>query len=93
MKKDNHLIVKKYLEEHSLVESNIISFNEFIEHRMQELVDELSGTMDNEEFEITLGKVEVKKPNIKDYSSVNMKQEGKKRLEKGQLHQTDLSEI
>jgi len=62
--KNNHLIIKKYLEEHSLVESNIISFNEFIEHRMQELVDEISETMNNEEFEISLGKVKIEKPKV-----------------------------
>ena len=39
---NQHLIVKKYLNEHSLVESNITSFNEFLEHRMQEIVDEIS---------------------------------------------------
>jgi DNA-directed RNA polymerase subunit B len=64
MKNNNHLIIKKYLEEHSLVESNIISFNDFLEHRMQELVDDISGTMNNEEFEVTLGKVKVEKPKI-----------------------------
>ncbi len=64
MVKDNHLIVKKYLEKHSLVESNIISFNNFIEQRMQEIVDEISGTMNNEEFEITLGKIKVGKPKV-----------------------------
>ena len=64
MEKNNHLIVKKYLEDHSLVESNIISFNEFIEHRMQELVEEVSEQITNEEFEITLGKVKVEKPKV-----------------------------
>jgi DNA-directed RNA polymerase subunit B len=64
MKKDNHLIMKKYLEEHSLVESNIISFNEFLEHRMQEIVDEISESMNNEEFEISLGKVRIEKPKV-----------------------------
>jgi len=64
MKNNNHLIVKKYLEEHSLVESNIISFNEFLDHRMQELVDEISETMNNEEFEISLGKVKIEKPKV-----------------------------
>jgi DNA-directed RNA polymerase subunit B len=64
MNKNNHLIIKKYLEEHSLVESNLISFNEFIDHRMQELVDELAGTMDNEEFEISLGKIKIGKPKV-----------------------------
>ncbi len=62
MNKNQHLIVKKYLEENSLVGSNITSFNDFIEKRMQEIVDELSETISNEDFEINLGKIEVKKP-------------------------------
>ena len=64
MKNTNHLIIKNYLEEHSLVESNIISFNEFLDHRMQELVDDISETMNNEEFEISLGKVKIEKPKV-----------------------------
>jgi len=62
MKKDNHLIIKKYLEGHSLVESNITSFNDFIEFRMQEIVDEVSRDLESDEFEITLGKIRVEKP-------------------------------
>ena len=60
---ENHLVVKKYLEDHSLVESNITSYNEFIEHRMQEIVDEISESIeqDEEEFKIQLGKIEVGK--------------------------------
>ncbi|MEA3414335.1 MAG: DNA-directed RNA polymerase subunit B [Nanoarchaeota archaeon] len=59
-----HLMVKKYLEDHSLVESNITSFNEFIKHRMQEIVNEISGsiTQKEEDFEIQLGKIEVGTP-------------------------------
>ena len=65
MEKGNkHLVMEKYLEEHSLVESNIISFNNFIEKRMQEIVDEISETMNNEEFEIKLGKIRIGKPKI-----------------------------
>jgi DNA-directed RNA polymerase subunit B len=64
MKPGKHLIVKKYLEEHSLVESNIISFNNFVEKRMQEIVDEIAGTINNEDFEITLGKIEIGKPKV-----------------------------
>ena len=59
-----HLMVKKYLEKHSLVESNLTSFNNFIEHRMQEIVDEISKTINNEDFEISLGKIKVGKPKI-----------------------------
>ncbi len=64
MKKNNHIIVKKYLQEHSLIESNIISFNDFVEHRMQELVNEISETIENEDFEITLGKIKIERPKI-----------------------------
>ena len=63
IQKNKHLIVKKYLEGHSLVESNIISFNKFIEERMQEIVNEISESMgDDEDFEIQLGKIHVGKP-------------------------------
>lgn len=64
LQKNKHLVVKKYLDDHSLVESNIISFNNFIEKRMQEIVEEISETINNEEFEITLGKIEIGKPMI-----------------------------
>lgn len=59
-----HLIVKNYLKEHSLVESNIISFNNFLEKRMQEIVEEISETINNDDFEITLGKIDVGKPKV-----------------------------
>jgi len=65
MIKDNkHIIIKRYLEDHSLVESNIQSFNNFIENRMQEIVDEMGESISNDDFEITLGKIEVGKPKI-----------------------------
>ena len=64
MENRKHLIVKKYLKEHSLVESNIISFNNFLEKRMQEIVNEISETIDKEDFEITLGKIAVGKPRV-----------------------------
>jgi len=64
MTQNKHLIVKKYLQKHSLVESNITSFNEFIEQRMQEIVDEISETIINDDFEISLGKIKVGKPQI-----------------------------
>ncbi len=64
MVKNNHLLMKNYLKNHSLVESNITSFNNFIGKRLQEIVDEIQGTIDNEDFEITLGKIEVGKPKV-----------------------------
>ena len=59
-----HLITSKYLKEHSLVESNIVSFNNFIENRMQEIVDDLNNSLNNEEIETKLGRVRVEKPNV-----------------------------
>jgi DNA-directed RNA polymerase subunit B len=64
MEKNSHTIVKKYLNEHSLVESNIVSFNNFIEERMQEIVQEVSDSITNEDFEISLGKINVGRPQI-----------------------------
>ena len=64
MKDNKHLIVKGYLAKHSLIESNITSFNNFIDKRIQEIVEEISETIDNEEFKITLGKIKVGRPQI-----------------------------
>ncbi len=64
MARNNHLVMKNYLKNHSLVESNITSFNNFIEKRLQEIVDEIQATIDNEDFEITLGKIEVGNPKV-----------------------------
>jgi DNA-directed RNA polymerase subunit B len=60
----DHLIVKKYLQDHSLVESNITSFNNFVEQRMQEIVEDIQETINNEDFEITLGKIKLGTPEI-----------------------------
>lgn len=61
---EKHVLVKKYLESHSLVESNIVSFNNFINHRMQEIVEELNENMPSEDIEIKLGKIKVSRPEI-----------------------------
>ena len=61
---NEHVLVKEFLKNHSLVESNIKSFNDFIENRMQEIVTELSDSLPTEDFEIKLGKIRVGKPDI-----------------------------
>lgn len=63
-KRKRNVVVEKYLEQHSLVESNIVSFNDFINNKMQQIVNEINETINNEEVEIKLGKVRVGKPNI-----------------------------
>jgi DNA-directed RNA polymerase subunit B len=64
MSKKENLLIEKYLEQHSLVESNVLSFNNFINNRMQQIVDEINSSLNNEDIEIKLGKVRVGKPNI-----------------------------
>ncbi len=64
VKDKTHLVIKDYLKNHSLVESNITSFNNFIEEKLQEIVKEISETMKSDDFEITLGKIEVGRPRI-----------------------------
>ncbi len=59
-----HILVNKYLKEHSLVESNIISFNNFIEKAMQQIVDEYNQAPTEGEKETKLGKIRIGKPNI-----------------------------
>ena len=60
----DHVLVKEFLRNHSLVESNIKSFNDFIENRVQEIVAELSENLPKEDFEIKLGRISVGKPDI-----------------------------
>jgi len=62
--KNRHILVTKYLQEHSLVESNITSFNNFIFERMQQIVNELNENLSGEDVEIRLGRIRVEKPDI-----------------------------
>ncbi len=61
---DEHVVIQKYLSENSLVESNLTSFNNFIEKRMQEIVDEISENLEQDEIEIKLGKIKIQRPNV-----------------------------
>ena len=64
------IIMKKFFEEHSFVGSDIESFNNFIEHKLQEVIDEnrdIEPTIipqNVDEFKIKLDKIEVHKPEI-----------------------------
>lgn len=64
MANQKNLLVKKYLEQHSLVESNLLSFNDFLQNKMQQIVNEINEGINNDEVEIKLGKVRFEKPNI-----------------------------
>src|SRR5689334_7068610 len=64
MQNSRDVLIKKYLGQHSLVESNILSFNDFVQNKVQSIINEVNTTINNEEIEITLGKVRIEKPNI-----------------------------
>ena len=64
MRGEKNILIKKYLEQHSLVESNILSFNDFIYNRIQQIVEEMNETVSNEEVDIKFGRVKVGRPNI-----------------------------
>src|SRR3989338_6664530 len=63
-------IMRKYFEEQSFVDSDIESFNHFIDHRLQEIIDEnhdIEPTIipqNVDEFKIRMDKIEVHKPEI-----------------------------
>lgn len=59
-----HTLVRKFLEEYSLVESNILSFNDFIDNKMQQICAEVSKNLVSEDVKIDLGKIRVEKPDI-----------------------------
>ncbi len=59
-----NILVEKYLKQHSLVESNILSFNDFLENKLQHIVNEINDSLTHEDIEIKIGRVRVGKPNI-----------------------------
>lgn len=67
---DKTILLKRYFEEKKLVESNIQSFNRFIEKGMQEVVDENKEIEpaiiphNIEKFKIKFGKIKVTSPEI-----------------------------
>lgn len=64
MGKPENILVEKYLKRHSLVESNIFSFNNFLDNKMQNIVNEINDSLLNEDIQIKIGKVRIGKPNI-----------------------------
>lgn len=64
------ILIKKYFEEHVFVQSNIESFNNFVEKGMQEVVDEISDIIptitpeEAKDFKIKFSKIWIEKPQI-----------------------------
>ncbi len=66
----NRLLIKNYFENHSLVESNIESYNRFIDKGVQEIISEIQDIIPTiipvevKDFKIKFGKIRVEKPQI-----------------------------
>lgn len=64
------IIIKKFFETNSFVESNIHSFNNFVDHEMQEIVNEMGDVIPTimpqeiQEFKIKFDKIWITKPQI-----------------------------
>jgi len=71
---DHHLtieerwaVVEAFLEEKGLVRQHLDSYNDFIEHGMQSVVDEVGKIeIEGEDYYVKLGKIEVGQPAIKE---------------------------
>jgi DNA-directed RNA polymerase beta subunit len=67
---DNHLLIKKYFEEHSLIESNLASFNNFVEKEIHKIMEEMGDAIpaiippDAQEYKIKFEKLTIDKPKI-----------------------------
>ena len=59
-----HAIMGAYLQEHSLVESNILSFNDFIDRRLQKVINEINEDLPREDISVWLGKIKIGKPQL-----------------------------
>src|SRR3990167_7293869 len=63
-------IIQNYFDKNSIIDSNIKSFNQFLEKGMQDIIDETQEIIPTiipaevKDFKIKLGKIEVTKPQI-----------------------------
>ncbi|ADG13318.1 DNA-directed RNA polymerase subunit B'' [Methanocaldococcus infernus] len=65
---DKYTLIDAYFKEHSLVEHQLESYNDFVENRLQKIVDEI-GYVDTdipEGFKVKFGKIKLGKPIIKE---------------------------
>ena len=65
-----HILVKAYFEDHSFIDSNIESYDKFIDVELQKTINEIGDIVptilppDVQEFRIKLGKIWIEKPQI-----------------------------
>ncbi len=66
----NRLLIKDYFDKHSLVESNLESYNRFMDKGLQEIINETQDIIPTiipaevKDFKIKLGKITIEKPQL-----------------------------
>ncbi|MHA1605072.1 MAG: DNA-directed RNA polymerase subunit B'', partial [Candidatus Freyarchaeota archaeon] len=70
---DTWRVVEAFIEENGLVRQHLDSYNEFVKHGLQQIVDEV-GVIEpeGENYYVRLGKIEVGKPTIKEADGSTM---------------------
>jgi len=59
MEQTNKLILKAFLQRRELVKQHIDSYNDFIQNRLQQIVDDIGVIETDVEYQIILGKITV----------------------------------
>src|SRR3990167_4950317 len=70
MSRPSSILIKKYFEDHSIVNSDIESFNNFVEHELQQIIEENKEVEPTiiphnvDEFKIKFDRIWLEKPTI-----------------------------
>ncbi|MEM4181994.1 MAG: DNA-directed RNA polymerase subunit B'' [Candidatus Pacearchaeota archaeon] len=59
-----HILVKTFFRDFSVVESNLASFNDFIENKIQKIAEEVNEMSNEDDIEVRIGKINVGRPCI-----------------------------
>ncbi|MEX2723707.1 MAG: DNA-directed RNA polymerase subunit B, partial [Candidatus Freyarchaeota archaeon] len=70
---DGWRVIEAFIEENGLVRQHLDSYNEFIKHGLQQIVDEVGKIEpEGENYYVKLGKIDVGKPTIKEADGSTM---------------------
>jgi len=67
---DNNILIEKYFQEHSFIEANQASFNKFVDHELQRIIDGMGDIIptiippDVQDFKIRFDKIWIENPQI-----------------------------
>ncbi|MEM4330587.1 MAG: DNA-directed RNA polymerase subunit B'' [Candidatus Pacearchaeota archaeon] len=63
----NHELIKSYFRDHFIAESNLVSFNDFIDNKIQKIAKEVNQLSEsNDDIDVKIKKITIGKPSIKE---------------------------